>query len=89
MSDNVRELYEEAAWVAPLSRRAGAALARAMVERLLKAMDPDAPKRANLDKYVERALDKVSTPLAELLDVVRNPSATARSTWTTSRTKSW
>src|SRR5688500_1715170 len=44
MPVEVRELYEEARTVAGVSRRAGAALARATVERLIKTLDPDAPK---------------------------------------------
>ncbi len=68
----VRVLYEEAAAVGPVSRRAGAALARATVERLIKHLDPDAPKGANLDKRIERVKARgVSTPVGEMLDVVR------------------
>ncbi|HEY0448748.1 DUF4145 domain-containing protein, partial [Actinophytocola sp.] len=72
MPDEVRALYEEAAAVAVVSRRAGAALARATVERLIKHLDPDAPKKLALDKRIERikALG-VSTPVGQMLDVVR------------------
>lgn len=50
MPPEVRELHTEAGEVAAVSRRAGAALARASVERLLKHVDPDAPKNASLEK---------------------------------------
>ncbi|MEJ2854874.1 MULTISPECIES: DUF4145 domain-containing protein [unclassified Saccharothrix] len=71
MPASVRELYEEAAAVAPVSRRAGAALARATVERLIKVVDDGAPKRATLEKRIQRIESRVSTPLRELLDIVR------------------
>ncbi|HKO20913.1 MAG TPA: hypothetical protein VJU82_18720, partial [Acidobacteriaceae bacterium] len=48
MPEEVRALYQEAAAVAAVSRRAGAALARTTLERLIKYLDPDAPKKANL-----------------------------------------
>jgi uncharacterized protein DUF4145 len=72
MPSEVRVLYEEAAAVGPVSRRAGAVLARATVERLIKHLDPDAPKGANLDKRIERIKARgVSTSVGEMLDVVR------------------
>ncbi len=72
MPGEVRDLYEEAASVAPVSRRAGAALARATVERLIKLLDPDAPRKADkLDHRIERIRGRVSPPVAEMLDVVR------------------
>lgn len=71
MPEPVRELYEEAAAVAGVSRRAGAALARATVERLLKHLDPDAPPGAKLVKRIARINERVSTPLADQLDIVR------------------
>jgi hypothetical protein len=49
----------------------GAALARCTVERLIKAPDPDAPTRANLDARIERIKSQVSVPLGEMLDVLR------------------
>ncbi|MBV9140146.1 MAG: DUF4145 domain-containing protein [Pseudonocardiales bacterium] len=54
-----------------MSRRAGAALARATLERLIKVIDPDAPKRAKLEKRIDRLRLKVSTSLGRMLDVVR------------------
>lgn len=72
MPGDVRALYEEAAAVAVVSRRAGAALARAAVERLIKRLDPDAPPRDNLDKRIARIKERgVSSPVGEMLDVVR------------------
>jgi hypothetical protein len=71
MPEGVRELYEEAAQVAVVSRRAGAALARATVERLLKYLDPEAPKGATLDKRIERVTPRVSTSARTLLEMVR------------------
>lgn len=72
MPDNVRVLYQEAAEVAAVSRRAGAALARATLERLIKHLDPDASKEANLASRITRIKDRgVSTPLGQMLDVVR------------------
>ncbi|HEV2780786.1 MAG TPA: DUF4145 domain-containing protein [Actinophytocola sp.] len=71
MPDEVRRLYDEASTVAAVSRRAGAALARAMVERLIKVLDPRAPKGAKLDTRIDRIRGRVSTPLGEMLEVVR------------------
>jgi hypothetical protein len=67
----VRELYEEAAAVAAVSRRAGAAFARVAVERLLRIVDSDAPPRADLAQRIVRITDRISQPLLELLDIVR------------------
>ncbi|WP_374754928.1 DUF4145 domain-containing protein [Pseudonocardia sp. N23] len=71
MPKSARELYEEAAAVAVVSRRAGAAMARAALERLIKEIDVSAPPRANLESRIARLKDRVSTPLGQLLDVVR------------------
>lgn len=71
MPHAVRELYEEAAAVAFVSRRAGAALARATMEHLLKHLDPNAPKRMNLDGRIARVRKRVTTPTGQLLDLVR------------------
>jgi hypothetical protein len=71
MPDPVRELYEEAATVAAVSRRAGAALARATVERLLRHLDTDAPKKATLESRIDRIRNQVGTPLGQRLDIVR------------------
>lgn len=68
---DVRDLYTEAAQVAVPSRRAGAALARAAVEKLLRHLDPDAPKSASLDKRIDRIRPRVSATLAKMLEVIR------------------
>jgi K+-sensing histidine kinase KdpD len=72
MPDEAKALYEEAAAVVGISRRAGAALARASLERLLKALDIEASKNDRLDDYIARVSEKVSTPLAELLTAIRH-----------------
>lgn len=71
MPPEVSELYEEAAQVATVSRRAGAALARATVERLIKLLDQEAPKKATLDQRIERLRPRVSSSLGEMLEVVK------------------
>jgi hypothetical protein len=71
MPQAARVLYQEAAAVATASLRAGAAMARAVVERLVKEIDDEAPARANLETRIGRLRPRVSTPLAQLLDVVR------------------
>ena len=71
MPEETRSLYIEARQVATVSRRAGAGLARAAVERLLKLLDTDAPSSANLETRIARLRDRVSSPLGQLLDVVR------------------
>lgn len=72
MPADVRELYEEASAVATVSRRAGAALARATLERLLKNLDPEAPRRTRLDGYIERVSVRVSTHTAQMLTLIRH-----------------
>ncbi|MFC6090678.1 hypothetical protein [Saccharothrix lopnurensis] len=71
MPAEVRELFEEARAVAGVSRRAGAALARATVERLIRILDPDAPEKAKLDQRIERIKDRLTPQTAQLLDVLR------------------
>lgn len=67
----VLELYNEAAEVAPRSRRAGAALARAALDKLLRHVDPDAAGSMNLNQRIDRLHGKVSSELGRLLHVVR------------------
>lgn len=67
----VAELYDEARAVLPVSRRAGAALARAAMERLLRDVDTDAPAGARLDDRINRIHSRVSVALGESLDVIR------------------
>ncbi len=72
MAPEIKSLYEEAARVLPLSRRAGAALIRAALEKQVKALDADAPKGSRLDDRIARLSSRVSTPLGELLDIIRH-----------------
>ncbi|PZO60211.1 MAG: hypothetical protein DI639_05400 [Leifsonia xyli] len=71
MPAEVRDLYEEAALVFGVSRRAGAALARATLEALLRHVDPNAGK-ANLDERMARMEGRLSTTLWDTLDLVRH-----------------
>jgi len=71
MPADVRELYSEAGRVAAVSRRAGAALARAAVERLIKLLDPDAPTNATLNRRIDRIRPRVSAAVEQSLEVVR------------------
>ena len=72
MPVEVVELYEEAREVYGVSPRAGAAMARATLEKLLKSLDPDAPKGTRLDGYIARVESKVSQPTWQLLTVIRH-----------------
>ncbi|WP_164874479.1 DUF4145 domain-containing protein [Rathayibacter festucae] len=72
MPESAAALYREARDVVPISRRAGAALARAALERLVKELDPDAPARASLDDRIVRLHTRVSQPLWDLLTVLRH-----------------
>jgi hypothetical protein len=72
MPEEVQALYVEARNVMPVSRRAGAALARATLEALLKNLFPEHSARANLETRISLASEVVSGPLAELLTVVRH-----------------
>ncbi|WIB42821.1 DUF4145 domain-containing protein [Curtobacterium sp. MCLR17_058] len=66
------ELYEEARSVVAMSRRAGAAMARATLERLLRDLDPEADGKLTLDRRIERILARVSSGLGRVLDVIRH-----------------
>ncbi len=72
MPEAVETLYNEARAVAAASRRAGAALARAALELLLKELDKEAPAKANLDDRIALVTKKVNTPTAKLLTVCRH-----------------
>jgi hypothetical protein len=72
MPPEVRELYDAAARVAAESRRAGAALARATAEQLIKIVDFSAPQGSTLAQRIERIRRDVSRPVAQMLDVVRH-----------------
>lgn len=71
MPADVRELYDEAGQVLAISRRAGAALARAALERLVRELDVDGGPKDKLDDRIARLSKVVSTPLAAGLDIVR------------------
>lgn len=72
MPTTAAELYEEARAVLPISRRAGTAMARATLERLLREIDGSAPRKARLDQRIARVSPRVSTGLAGILDVIRH-----------------
>jgi hypothetical protein len=72
MPESVIPLYNEARSVVNLSRRAAAALARATMEKLLRELDPEAPKGARLDERTLRVESKVSSGLAQLLTFIRH-----------------
>lgn len=70
MPREVRELFEEAAAVAAVSPRAGAAFARVTVERLLKTLFPETTPRLEL-LIAEAKQRGVSAAVGKMLDVVR------------------
>ncbi|MGP6203906.1 DUF4145 domain-containing protein [Microbacterium sp. F2] len=70
MPEPVRALFVEAGEVLSISRRAGAALVRAALERLLRIVAPTS-SRAKLDTRIAELKPRVSSSLGELLDVVR------------------
>lgn len=72
MPSEVRELYDEASAVAAVSRRAGAAFARATLERLLKLLDPAAPSGSKLDEYIARVIPRVNAATGKLLTLIRH-----------------
>ncbi|PPF65451.1 hypothetical protein C5E11_00760 [Clavibacter michiganensis] len=71
MPSDAAVLYREAKDVLPHSRRAGAALARASLERLVKTLDPEAGL-IPLDRRIARLETRVSSSLWELLTVLRH-----------------
>lgn len=77
MPDDAAELYKEAVSVLPFSRRASAALCRASMERLVKVLDPECPKRAKLDERLARLEGRVSSTTIDLLNVLRHVGNTA------------
>lgn len=72
MPDDVATLYNEARAVVGISRRAGAALARAALELLVKHLDADASGSPRLDERIARLHRRVSQTLWELLTVLRH-----------------
>lgn len=77
MPGDAAELFREAVSVLPFSRRAAAALCRASMERLVKFLDPDCPRRTKLDERLARLEGRVSTPTIDLLNVLRHVGNTA------------
>lgn len=78
MTCQARELYEEARAVLPISRRAAAALARASLEVLLKAITPDVDGGLNALIAAQRARASDSTwQLMTLVRVVGNSAVHA------------
>lgn len=73
MPDDAKILYREAAAVVGISPRAGAALARATLELLLKQLDPMEGKQ-DLFKRIDNVLLSVGakTPLGRMLTVIRH-----------------
>lgn len=71
MPAEAKALYLEAGEVMGISRRAGAALARATLERLLRTLDPGAGK-VDLATRIDLMLPKVSSSLGDMLTVVRH-----------------
>ncbi len=71
MDPKARELYEEAAGVLPVSRRAAAALARASLEAQLKALGVGT-ESDRLDARIAHLGDQVTTSLWQTLTVLRD-----------------
>lgn len=67
-----REIYDEARLVLSISRRAGAAMARATLERLLRDLDSEAEAKSTLDRRIARVVPQVSSGLGGVLDVIRH-----------------
>lgn len=70
MPDAARTLYDEAAAVLPLSRRASAALARAAMEALLKELAPE-NGRPNLQNRLGVLQDRINPALWRVLTALR------------------
>ena len=71
MPPEARELYVEATQVIGISRRAGTALARAALERMLRTLDP-IDGRIDLAGRIDRVLPRVSSSLGQMLTVIRH-----------------
>jgi hypothetical protein len=70
MPPEAKSLYEEAREVLGISRRAGTALARAALERLLRTLDPTAGTIV-LAARIERMIPQVPESLGQMLTVIR------------------
>lgn len=71
MPEDAKNLYREASEVIGISRRAGAALARATLERLLRELDP-VDGKPDLAKRIKHVLPRVSSSLGEMLTIIRH-----------------
>ncbi len=70
MPDDAKQLYNEAREVLGISRRAGTALARASLERLLKTIDPQ-PGNPDLATRIVRVAPRLPEPLGRILTIIR------------------
>lgn len=77
MPTDTRTLFQEAVAVLPHSKRAAAALCRAAMERLVKSVDPEAPKKAKLDERLIRLEERISSSTIDILHVLRHVGNTA------------
>lgn len=77
MPADTRSLFLEAVAVLPHSKRAAAALCRAAMERLVKNVDPEAPKKAKLDERFVRLEKRISSSTIDVLNVLRHVGNTA------------
>ncbi|MDM7991360.1 DUF4145 domain-containing protein [Arthrobacter sp. zg-Y877] len=77
MPADAAALFREAVAVLPFSRRAAAALCRASMERLVKALDPECAERTRLDERLIRLEGRVSSSTMQLLNVLRHVGNTA------------
>jgi hypothetical protein len=77
MPADSRSLFLEAVAVLPHSKRAAAALCRAAMERLVKYVDPEAPKKAKLDERLVRLEKRISSSTIDVLNVLRHVGNTA------------
>jgi len=70
MPADARGLYEEAREVLGISRRAGTALARASLERLLKTLDPQ-DGNPDLATRIARVAPRLPESLGQMLTIIR------------------
>lgn len=70
MPVEAKELYDEAREVLGISRRAGTALARASLERLLKTLDPQ-PGSPDLASRIVKVSARLPESLGQILTIIR------------------
>ncbi len=68
MPDHVKELYEEARQVFPISRRSSAALLRLVIQELCIVLGGDGK---NLNNDIEKLLDQIPDYIQQALDIIR------------------